>query len=220
MLSAILGRAPYDAIISLGSRCQSAFQIRRLYPSLHRAHFFDWLVAPAPSVSRMLNNSFEGFADLEHLRLAPSTRPEFDHQHILQTRYGVLITHDFPAVIPYNEHVPRFAEKCSYLRARWAEGTQPGHRVLFIHQCVLCLGLQGFEERNITLVEADTLHRAAAKACPELDFDLLVITDERVPAEDWSTSLAIHFAMPQSGKWYGDSTAWDALMAPVVLSRS
>ncbi|AWP27926.1 peptidase [Paenibacillus sp. Cedars] len=106
-------KGAYDVIIGLGSWCGPSLYLRQR--GLRRFAFpLDWMISNSISdVSRLLDNRFVGFMDLEQLQktkgtsalledgvavLSEGNQVYQDAHFILDTRYNIISVHDFPVL--------------------------------------------------------------------------------------------------------------------------
>ena len=101
-------RGTYHAFISLGAMCQTAHQLNRLKLRKFSGPL-DWFISfSSPKLSQLLNARFNGFMELNHLRLINIV----DNHYVLRDmKYQIDSYHDFP--IPYNPNqlYPQFKDK-------------------------------------------------------------------------------------------------------------
>lgn len=100
-------KGSHDVIVSLGSACNPAMQLRR-----HNLRTFsgplDWSVSLSLSdVSRLLKNKFNGFMELKNMCLIDGSAYVLDEginiqstksYFIKDTHYNILSVHDFPII--------------------------------------------------------------------------------------------------------------------------
>jgi len=97
----------YDVIVSLGSACNPAMELKRLNLRTF-AGPLDWSVALSLSdVNRLLKNKFNGFMELENMQLIDGAFA-FSNDGVLiegvesylieDTHYNVISVHDFPII--------------------------------------------------------------------------------------------------------------------------
>lgn len=123
-----------DRMISLGGRCEVAYQIRRATRS-GTAYPFDWWVTPLDSVVKVLEGGFEGVFEARHLvRL-----PDLDGKKALySSSAGTWHLHEFrheEDFLSYalDEVERRLRPKYAFLQSRLLEDCGKG-RTLFIRQ--------------------------------------------------------------------------------------
>lgn len=133
----------YDVIVSLGSACNPAMKLRE-----HNLRRFsgpiDWSVSHSLSdVNRLLKNKFDGFMELNNMRLIDGsnhvlkdgifTQPIKSH-YIQDMHYNIISVHDFP-IIPnqdWTETYPSYKEKLNYRIDRFIDKITTSQSVLFI----------------------------------------------------------------------------------------
>jgi hypothetical protein len=144
-------KGSYDVIVSLGSACNPAMNLRR-----HNLRSFsgplDWKVSISLSdVSRLLKNKFDGFMELKNMCLLDETQYLLDDDgvsilsddgsnrqvktyFVKDTYYNIISMHDFP-ILP-NQHwtvtYPSFKEKLNYRINRFLEKIINSPSVLFV----------------------------------------------------------------------------------------
>jgi hypothetical protein len=140
----------YDVIVSLGSSCSPAMQLRR-----HNLRRFsgplDWSVSLTLSdVSRLLKNKFDGFMEIKNMRLLEETHFFLDEgvavlprdgstqpiksYFVKDTYYNILSVHDFP-ILPnqdWSVTYPSYKEKLNYRINRFLEKITNSQSVLFV----------------------------------------------------------------------------------------
>ncbi|MFG1212330.1 DUF1796 family putative cysteine peptidase [Xanthobacter flavus] len=139
MLSRLFRRSPAlvpDRIVSLGSVCEVAYQVRRLARS-ERAYPFDWWVTPLGSVLKVLEAGAPAVFEAAQLMKVP----DYGGERAFYSRLsGTVHRHEFPAGEDYlaldeAEMARRLIPKYEALQARLmgdcAEGT-----TLFVRKCL------------------------------------------------------------------------------------
>jgi len=136
-------KGSYDVIVSLGSACNPALQLRR-----HNLRTFsgplDWSVSLSLSdVSRLLKNKFDGFMELKNMCLIDGSAYVLDEGVNIQstksyfvkdTHYNILSVHDFP-IIPNQDWTttyPSYKEKLNHRIDRFLEKITNSQSVLFV----------------------------------------------------------------------------------------
>jgi len=120
-----------DLVISLGTNCEIAFNIRNTFGT-ERAYPFDWWITPIQSVAAIVR---DGFAlevnpnNLFHAGVMPS---------IVNRKYGLLHHHDFGRLSPdaadesWKAMIPAVADKYRALGERFFYDVARAGTVLFI----------------------------------------------------------------------------------------
>lgn len=91
----------YDHIVSLGSFCMTAGQIRRRFPSA-KAFPFDWLVTPTVALQDMFETDFSEIMLPENMQIVT----ENAGQAVMCKRYGLMHYHDFYDAKVDDRYVP------------------------------------------------------------------------------------------------------------------
>jgi len=146
-------KGSYDLIVSLGSVCNPALQLKRLNLKSFTSSPLDWSYSPfLVDVNRLLKNKFDGFMELENLCLIddsgkyayfndkPLTLP---HQiiyvptasYVVQDiHYNIFSAHDFP-ILP-NKHwtttYSKFKKTLNYKINRFMKRLINSKSILFI----------------------------------------------------------------------------------------
>jgi len=180
MLSRLLRRTPAlvpDRIVSLGSVCEVAYQVRRLSRS-ERAYPFDWWVTPLGSVLKVLEA-----ANLMKV-------PDYGGSRALYSRLsGTVHRHEFPAVEDYlaldeAEMARRLIPKYEALQARLVDDCAEG-TTLFVRKC-----LPQHDPKDEGLEETiDHLH--AALATFAADPRLLLLDYAPVRPRPWLVTASV-----------------------------
>ena len=107
-------------LISLGWRCDTAFELR-MHGRENVAHFFDWLATPFSGLLRILEADFDVFHP-ENLIL----RTDLDPHCVEDVPTGVLFHHQFPLYRGHVQpdflvHYPDFSSKFRHLAARFRQ---------------------------------------------------------------------------------------------------
>jgi hypothetical protein len=103
---------PFSAVISLGTDCQAAYQIRRFFGQ-DRAFVFDWLVMTPAAVAASIRDGFR--VPIEPGRLA--SHGTFVRDAVTGTRFH----HDFSDPADFLASLATVAAKYAFLAARTAE---------------------------------------------------------------------------------------------------
>jgi Putative papain-like cysteine peptidase (DUF1796) len=136
----------YDVVVSLGSWCGVANEMKR--HQLRRfSGPFDWITTPSLSViNRLLINRFEGFMEMENMKFVKYSKflvdssteneevTERETYIIMDTKYNIASYHDFP-VIPnqsWTADYPSYKEKLHRRINRFFEKINNSKLTLFI----------------------------------------------------------------------------------------
>jgi Putative papain-like cysteine peptidase (DUF1796) len=80
----------FDHIISLGSFCQTAHQIRRHF-GCENAHIFDWWVTPTVALVELMESGFSDLFSEQNMTIVT----EAEGEAVMCARYGLMHYHDF-----------------------------------------------------------------------------------------------------------------------------
>lgn len=187
----------YKAFVSLGSTCQTAYQLRRL--GLRRfAGPLDWFISrDATDVARLIRNRFQGFMDPNRLELNGISPPN----HVVRDAgYGIVSYHDFPL----HDHVlnayPAFKQKLD-------------RRIHAMHAASVS-GPVCYVRIEASKHEAQLLDSALRTSLPGT-FRLLVVNfmdDYQVRHEDWGLPNIASVSVPRGMDWRGSDASWDQIM--------
>jgi len=143
-------KGAYDVIVSLGSACNPAMQLRR-----HNLRSFsgplDWNVSLSLSdVNRLLKNKFDSFMELKNMHLLDETHfflndgvPVFPNDGSTQpiksyfvkdNHYNIISIHDFP-IIPNQDWTvtyPSYKEKLNRRINRFLDKITKSQSILFV----------------------------------------------------------------------------------------
>jgi hypothetical protein len=200
----------YDFIMSLGSNCQAAYQLKRLKLRA-AAGPMDWFISQAAhGVARLIENRYQGMMEVANL----------ERMHPLQTcycvkdkAYSIYSYHDFPLALPperWLEAYPVFKESNSRRVERIVRlMEQPSKRLLFV--------------RVQSSKEDAKLIRDALAARVEGSFVLLIVNQlvqdspPEVTEELWELPQVRAFRIPPGKDWRGNDAAWEQVLHGVVL---
>ncbi|UKS23930.1 papain-like cysteine peptidase [Paenibacillus sp. HWE-109] len=200
----------YKAYISLGSTCQTAFQLKRLGLRKY-AGPLDWFASDSiDGVVRLIDHRFNGFMELNQLELIGTTNECFV---VRDNANDVISFHDFPLYLTadrWREAYPAFKQKLSRRVDRFLRTIQ-GQPILFIRT-------------NSKRKEAQELH-AALKRLVHGKFQLLIVNNHQEDREDviyenWGLGGISSVLLPKGEDWRGFNQAWDTCMNGFKLKAS
>lgn len=190
----------YKACISLGSTCQTAYQLKRLGLRIN-AGPLDWFVSDSISgLVRLIDHRFNGFMELSQLELVGFTNECYV---IRDKAYHVVSYHDFPlSVERWSEAYPAFKETLNRRVHRFMKTIQD-QPILFIRT-------------QTKRKKAQELH-AALKKLMHGKFQLLIVNNHQkdhtdVIYEDWGQDGICSVLLPKGEDWRGLNQAWDTSM--------
>ncbi|MDD9271922.1 DUF1796 family putative cysteine peptidase [Paenibacillus sp. GCM10023248] len=198
------------AYISLGSTCQTAYQLKRLGLRKY-AGPLDWFVSDSiGGVVRLIDHRFNGFMELSQLELIGTTNECFV---VRDNTNDVISFHDFPLYLTaerWREAYPAFKQKLNRRVDRFLRTIQ-SQPILFIRT-------------NSKKKEAQELH-AALKRLTHSKFHLLIVNNHQeeskdVIYEDWGLRGISSVLLPKGEDWRGFNQAWDTCMNSFKLKAS
>ncbi len=203
----------FDTVISLGARCQVAHQLRRKFPHL-KSQFFDWLNTPDQALVEILNEGMKGFPDDLPLSLGPSHQHQFNHRHIIEGRFGTLLSHDFinDGSDIYDQW-KSVKEKYKKTTSRFHETVERSDNILFVRMSFGLTGSLGYDTDSRANHDlAIDIKKAIVRTFPNLKFSLLLISHVRED-ETVDGNLTVSYLPEQIGEtWEGKNEDWDMLL--------
>jgi hypothetical protein len=204
-----------DRIISLGGKCEVAYQSRRAMSS-DRAYPFDWWTTPIEAVPKLLATRFEEVFKPENLTKVPSP----DRGTVLKSLFGgTTHPHDFrfdEDIVPYdletisNDLSPKYAFLSNRMFEDCARGT-----TLFIRQRV-------WHDPN----EKDALEPIVAEILDELrkisPSHRLLLLDYDPAVAGGEAAIQRHVTQHADAKNLGSAQGWQEMFAslPLTLGRT
>jgi tetratricopeptide (TPR) repeat protein len=181
-------------LISLGFRCDVAFQLR-MHSGNNTSHFFDWLATPAGAISQIFDRRFDVFHP-DHL----VQRSENNKDCVADRKTGVVFWHQFPLhqgalIAPHLLFYKPFAEKFAHLGRRF---------IKTVHEQPVIL-----VRAVITPEQAAKIERSFFRLCPGADARFLYIVDAN---GGWTTASGHAREMPRTERSLGDPTEWSRLL--------
>jgi hypothetical protein len=104
---------PVDRVISLGTNCEIAFNLRKFF-GFERAYPFDWWGTPLNAVAPVLASRFAVGINRDNLQAVGGRRS------ILNLKYRILHHHDFPRVPGNRLIAPDWTNAIEACRAKYA----------------------------------------------------------------------------------------------------
>ncbi|MGG0381195.1 DUF1796 family putative cysteine peptidase [Priestia megaterium] len=206
----------YDVIVSLGSACNPAMELKRLNLRTF-AGPLDWSVSLSLSdVNRLLKNKFNGFMELENMQLIDGAFA-FSNDGVLiegvesylieDTHYNVISVHDFP-IIP-NQHwsatYVSYKEKLTHRIDRFFEKIISSQSILFIRWAAT------YEQA----VELQSTLKGIVKG----QFDILILCPEEgfkgVSEIDWGLDKVCAVKVPRIPN---DPETWNYVLEGITLT--
>lgn len=202
----------FDHIISLGSFCQTAYQLRRLFGD-RGAHVFDWWVTPSRALIDLLETGFSDLLLPENMRIVAEDAGEA----VMCSRYGLMHYHDFynakvkdkynpflvragcQSILPKYEHLVRkflsLEGKVLFVRVGG------GHVKYFGHNSEI--------DENMY----DRFTSALSRLNPNLEYHVLLMDVPIFGERPNLTFDSVSTYGEGAGIWSGSDAAWDQMLA-------
>jgi len=182
-------------LISLGVRCEVAFQLRQ-HSGDNTAHYFDWLITPPEGLLRIIRDDFPAFEPQN----AGLRKGNERSGCVVDKATGVCFVHQFPRrgklIAPdYLAHYPALNTKFNYLADRF-RSTLRDHPVCFVR-------------RDMTEEMALRLEGAMRARFPKADVCFLYVNAGCAP---FITPLGHSVELSAHTTGLGDSLAWSKLL--------
>lgn len=193
----------YEAFVSLGATCQTAYQLRRL--NLRKfAGPLDWFISrSAPNVTRLIRNQFNGLMEFNQLQVI-GREPE--HYIVRDNGYDIVSYHDFPLIYRWSDAYPDFKQTIDRRVKALFSAAKRGP---------ICL-----VRIDTTKMEAHQLYTALNKIIPG-KFRLLIVNNmilnQEVRHEDWGLPNICSVSVSRGADWKGSDRAWDEIMSGFKL---
>lgn len=202
-------RSSYDAIISLGAYCQTAYQLRRKKLRIFSGPL-DWMISSSlTNVNQLLKNNFKDFMDYNNL-IVQDTPNEYSYV-ITDNLYHIDSHHDFP-LLPKDKYplstYPIFKEKLERKIEAFNQILMNSNSVLFVRM------VADYNE----VVDLISILEQIVKG----QFSILVVNfskDLKVTERFWRIdnvgSVEIINTFPQ--RWEGCDSSWDKILKGISL---
>jgi hypothetical protein len=210
----------YDAVVSLGATCTTAWQAQRHFPG-SPAFPLDWRVVSFDALLHLVETDFAPMIDTSAYEITA------DGKNICLQSLGITFPHEFrreggQITSSWKDTLPTTVSKFAHLVERWRALIEGPVDVLFLrHTGHYGLGVDG--HRLLKDAEVSTLCDLLERKAPRLNFRILFlsatagkITHPRAHAaavrfanaEDWPSA---------DDRWKGATAAWGALFEGVRL---
>ncbi|MFZ3587676.1 DUF1796 family putative cysteine peptidase [Bacillus sp. DJP31] len=205
-------KGEYSAIFSLGDLCLAALQLRKsnLRPF---AGPLDWMSSPSLSdVSRLLNNKFIGFMDLENLTpIGYSTGVDSAEPYIAVTdnAYHIVSSHDFKA------SRNTLSQLATYPDVRVKLDRRTERFLYMLKKCkrILLIRTEGTFEEVLEL-------EAALSKIGSNNFHILVVNHTNVSGiteKEWPVKRVCSIELPDVEKWSGNDHLWRSIFEGITI---
>ena len=211
-----LAKHPVDHIVSLGSSCDVAYNLRR-YFDYSTAYPFDWWVSSGAGVMKVLAG-----ADVKALYNQPSLtfqrNQKTERAAVFNKCFDISFTHEFPrdVKIPggpvhenYQQYIPAAMERTEALIRRLFSLNGEGLRFLFVRRVLRSESADTREFQNLV----ETLSQAFSN----VQFGLILVNSTLGRAQ-LGDAVSLHIPIKRSFGWKGDPDLWDASLATLAVS--
>ncbi|HDR6268575.1 DUF1796 family putative cysteine peptidase [Bacillus thuringiensis] len=202
----------YDAVISLGAYCQTAYQLKR--KKLRGSSTpLDWMISPSlKDINCLLRNQFRDFMEYKNLKISDVTN-QYTHL-IIDELYHIESHHDFPIAEQSQDPLsfyPIFKKKLDSKIDNFNKLLLCSKKILFVRMVA----------NHYEIVELNTVLQQLTNS----DFFILVINfskDNSFVERFWNIdnvcSVEIRNTFP--GRWEGCDLSWDKILNGVSISHS
>ena len=176
----------YGDLISLGSVCEVAYQIK-LHTDKDESDYFDWLITPIAAVVFALERNFEGMFDLNDLEIFANG------EAVHNKKTGIMYLHTFPLsedrlVLPnFRDLYPDASSKFLHFRRKFLALKDRNDPVTFIR-------------RDVSPEEASLLCETIRRNFSKLKFRLIAVNvPGEYPNDGFNNDSVKQIEVPKSG---------------------
>ena len=186
--------------ISIGGDCQVAHQVRRLRPNDYEKHFFDWMVCPLTSATRLIEERFEHLLHEEDL-VADLNASSPHPYKVVDSFNDIWLLHDYEVFD--KENVIRVKAKYNYLAEKFNSLLQNDDRNCFIR-------VYHKHDKEAGHLEARKLLSVLQGRNPS---SRLLYLHQNVDSSDViDGAFRSTYAPATPGHWQGDDLAWSRIL--------
>lgn len=128
-------------LLSLGGRCEVAWQIENLFGH-QLSGPFDWLVTPLQSIPKLIQERFENIAQPDDLQISHYFHPVTGArlETVLNRRYNVFLHHEFSRdksgsiSATWKDECPTVSDKWKFVAERWFDTLSRAPEATFIRR--------------------------------------------------------------------------------------
>ncbi|WP_340004022.1 DUF1796 family putative cysteine peptidase [Paenibacillus sp. FSL K6-0276] len=194
----------YHDIISIGSSCQTSYQLRRM-KLRKEAGPFDWFISESvPGLVKLFNNKFQYYMDFDQVQLIGKA-----HQHYIvrDTHYNIDSYHDFSFIQPeslWNQEYAAFKQKIERRAQRFLDTLAQSPSIVLVRT-------------QLTKEAALQLLQAVKPWIGTSDYVLLAVNNHEdwsrtdVVSEEWGLEHLKAVRIPRGEDWRGADGAWEQL---------
>ncbi|MDQ0192414.1 DUF1796 family putative cysteine peptidase [Paenibacillus wynnii] len=194
----------YHDIISLGSSCQTSYQLRRMKLRKESGPF-DWFIsASVPGIVKLFHNQFQYYMEFDQLQLIGKAQQHFI---VRDTRYIIDSYHDFPFTQHenlWNQEYAAFKQKIERRAERFLNTLAQSPSIVLVRT-------------QMTKEAALQLHQAIKPWIGTSDYCLLAVNNHEdsartdVVSDDWGLEHIKAARIPKGEDWRGADAAWARL---------
>lgn len=193
----------FDEIVSLGGRCQVAWQLEnnglRKY-----AYPFDWFTTLFPSLISFIEHNGQNFLDLDKIQIVGAYPGDPLRLEVVDTLYGIVSYHDFLSD-PFMQNYTDIKNKYDRRIERFFKLLHSKKRVLFVRQ-------------GSTKAEIEELSSFIHQLYPQLNYKILAVHDSEEYQDDWNIStITNNYLINDSQNWQGDAEGWKKILSRFQL---
>lgn len=189
----------YDETVSLGSACQSAWQLE-VNEVRKWAYPFDWLVTSFDGLVAFIMNRGEGFLERDNLEVVEVLKGDsLSFLHVVDRKYDFHSIHDFffPDMYNYDKVKDKYERRIQ----RFFALLESDRKILFVRTQI---------SRNEATYLDSLLHRLY----PHLEYTLVAVSGDPDAQMDWGLERVRNFYMQQTqGDWQGDYQKWKEILS-------
>lgn len=194
----------YSDIISLGSSCQTSYQLRRMKLRKEGGPF-DWFISDSvPGLVKLFNNKFQHYMEFNQLQMIGKA-----HQHYIvrDTYYNIDSYHDFSFTQPesqWHQEYPAFKQKIERRVQRFLDTLAQSPSIVLVRT-------QMTKEAALQLLQAVNPWIGTS------DFVLLAVNNHDdwsrtdVAIEEWGLEHLKAVRIPRGKDWRGADDTWEQL---------
>ena len=194
----------YHNIISIGSSCQTSYQLRRMKLRKESGPF-DWFISASVSgMVKLFQNQLQYYMEFDQLQLIGKAQL---HYIVRDARYNVDSYHDFPFVQQddlWNKEYAAFKQKIDRRVQRFLNTLAHSPSIVLVRT-------------QMTKEEAVLLHQAIQPLIGTSDYILLAVNNHEdkertdVVSENWGLEHIKAASIPKGKDWRGADASWAEL---------
>ena len=186
--------------ISVGGDCQVAHQVLRLRPNDYEKHFFDWMVCPITSATRLIEQNFDHLLHEEDL--VPDLNANSLHPYKVVDNFNkIWLLHDYDVFD--RDNVDRVKSKYDYLGRKFLSLLSSGDHTCFIR-------VFHKHDQDTGDLEARKLLKVIQKK--SANSSLLYLHQNLEEPDIIDGPFRSTYVPATPGDWKGDDAAWSRVL--------